>query len=190
MAKRKADYGNRSALLVMFIGLLVLLTGGTSLAAAPAPHGSFAANPDACAACHRVHTATAKNLIKDPNGGAMCNTCHAGGLGADTDATNGVYLNSGEPDHTWGSDNGVLLGGGFAKVGGTTSSTSKHRLDEALAPPGSTTGATITLKCLDCHSPHYERTRPNQYRLLRLRPNGAASDLYVDWNGPWDGPAG
>ncbi|MCL4499284.1 MAG: hypothetical protein M1335_03450 [Chloroflexi bacterium] len=180
--------------LVSGIVLIVIYLTLSGIAFATYPHGDFASNPDACAACHRMHTATAKNLIKDPNGAAMCNTCHWAGSGADTDVANGTYIDSHVTDHTWGDDTGILLGGGFEKIGGTNATTSHHILDQAIIPPGSVDpddpgnpGATVTLQCMSCHSPHPEKTHPNQYRLLRLRPNGATTDKVVDWNGPWEG---
>ncbi len=162
---------------------MYLLVSGTALAGYP--HGSFSENPDGCAVCHRMHTATATNLVKDPNGTAMCNTCHWAGSGADTDVKNGVYLAGGESEHAWGEANGVLLAGGFENVGGSMPKTSQHKLDQVITPPGSDSGGTVTLKCISCHSPHPDKTHPNQYRLLRLRPGEATSDMTVGWNGPW-----
>ena len=152
------------------------------------PHGDFSSSPDACAACHRMHTATALNLIKDPTGGGVCKTCHSAALGADTDVMNGVYTENkdGEPHHaTWGTNNAKLLGGGFNYIQNTSTTTSKHRVDETLVPPGSESGATIELKCTSCHSAHPDRLHPEQYRLLRVRPNSVITDFDVAWNGPW-----
>ncbi len=148
------------------------------------PHGLFGATPDACAACHRMHTATSNNLIADPNGSSMCDSCHRGGTGADTDVGTGTYVTNGEPGHAWGANGGTLLGGGFVTVNGATA-TSMHVMNTALTPPGSTTGATIKLRCIDCHSPHPDKSYPNQYRLLRLNPNNVAAARPVAWNGPW-----
>jgi predicted CXXCH cytochrome family protein len=164
-----------------------IMMSGAAFAAFP--HGEFADNPDACAACHRMHTATGKNLIKDSTGGT-CLSCHKDGIAADTDVANGMYVeDSGEgdtsPSHVWGVDGATLLAGGFDYIGGAATTTSQHRVDETLTPPGSTTGATIVFDCLDCHNAHPDKNHLDQYRLLRIRPNGVTSDFLVPWNGPW-----
>jgi predicted CXXCH cytochrome family protein len=172
------------------ISLIAIYLALGSVALAGNPHVDFASNPDACAACHRIHTATSGNLIKDPSGPAMCQTCHEGGIGADTDVMNGQYVTDGESDHAWGDPTKNLLGGGFDYIQNTSTTTSQHRMGAALLPPGidPTTGpgAYVNLKCLSCHTPHQDKDHADQYRLLRVRPNGATSDLLVAWNGPWD----
>jgi predicted CXXCH cytochrome family protein len=180
----------RFAILAVAVMVIFITMSGAAFAAYP--HGDFASNPDACAACHRMHTATGKNLIKDSSGGT-CLSCHKNALAADADVMNGVYTDpSGEdataPGHTWGVNGVTLLGGGFNYVGGPTAatSTSKHRVDETLVPPGSNGGASIIFACTSCHSAHPDKAHPDQYRLLRLRPNGVTSDFAVAWNGPWD----
>ncbi len=172
---------------VFSITLVVMYLAMYGVAMATYPHGSFSDNPDACAACHRMHTAASLNLIKDPTGAAMCETCHKDGAGADTDVDNGIYLLAGEADHAWGVADATLLGGGFTNIGGSGSMTSSHALDAASVPPGADTGATITLKCISCHSPHPDKDHPDQYRLLRVRPGAAVADIDVAWNGPWEG---
>ena len=176
MTKRIAAIG--TILIAIYLGL-----GGVALAAYP--HGEFAGNPDACAACHRAHTAISQNLLAVSSGNALCTTCHWGGTGADTDVKNGFYNAGGEPNNEWGANGGTLLGGGFDNIGGTAASTSKHVLGQPIAPPGTDTGAEITLNCVSCHTPHMDNAHKDQYRLLRLRPNGNASDIVVTWNGPW-----
>ncbi len=173
--------------------VIYLMLSGVSYAAYP--HSDYGSNPDACAACHRIHTATGINLLKDPNGTAMCNTCHWVGTGADTDVANGMYIDSHDVSHSWGEHQGTLLGGGFEKTGGINDTTSHHLIDQTLIPPGSVDpsnpinpGAAITLRCVSCHSGHPETSNPDQYRLLRLRPNSVADERLVDWNGPWEGP--
>jgi predicted CXXCH cytochrome family protein len=172
---------------ILTLGIILiaiyLAMGGVALAGYS--HGEFADNTDACAACHRTHTAISQYLLAASSGNALCETCHWGGSGADTDVKNGAYNTGGEPDNEWGDNNGILLAGGFEKVGGTASSTSMHVLNTALKPPGTTTGNLITLNCVSCHSPHMTNAHRDQYRLLRLRPNGDASDIVVTWNGPW-----
>jgi predicted CXXCH cytochrome family protein len=176
--------------LAVAISLIAMYLALGSVALAGNPHADFTTNPDGCAACHRVHTATSGNLIKDPSGTAMCQTCHQGGAGADTDVMNGKYITSGESDHTWGDPNMNLLGGGFTTIQSTgTDVTSKHKMGVNMVPygadPNTGPGAYVTLKCLSCHGAHPDRFHPNQYRLLRIRPNGSSFDRPVNWNGPW-----
>jgi predicted CXXCH cytochrome family protein len=176
----------RITMLAVVSMFLFLWMGGSVFAAYP--HGDFSTSPDACAACHRMHTATALNLIKDPSGGGLCKTCHQNGAGADTDVMNGKYITGSDatPNHAvWGANGGKLLGGGFNYIQSTSTTTSKHRVDETIVPPGSSTGASIAFKCTSCHNAHPDRNHPNQYRLLRVQPNGVASPIDVAWNGPW-----
>ncbi|MFH1736788.1 MAG: cytochrome c3 family protein [Actinomycetota bacterium] len=172
---------------IVGIGIILiaiyLAMGGVALAGYP--HGEFADNTDACAACHRAHTAISQYLLAGSSGNALCTTCHWGGSGADTDVKNGVYNASGEPDNTWGEPGGRLLAGGFNFIGGTTPSTSIHILNTPIAPPGANTGATVTLDCTSCHTPHMNQANQNQYRLLRLKPNGVSQAVSIPWNGPW-----
>lgn len=165
-----------------------LMMSGSAFAAYP--HGDFSLNPDACAACHRMHTATALNLIKDPTGGAMCETCHKNGQGADTDVMNGTYIaasTEANPSHVWGTDTGKLLGGGFDFISVATPTTSKHNVDGSnLTPPGTDTGAILTFKCTSCHTAHPDKAHLNQYRLLRAKPGDYAGPaIDISWNGPW-----
>lgn len=147
-------------------------------------HGGYSDDTSACASCHRAHTAKGAYLMAESNS-ALCKTCHWAAVSADTDVKNGVYNTAGEYNHYWGIDNGTLLAGGFVKVDATGTATSMHKMDTPLKPPGSTTGDVITLGCTSCHSPHMSNGSESQYRLLRLRPNGAASAKVVAWNGPW-----
>lgn len=171
---------------IVRIGIILiaiyLAMGGVALATYP--HGEFADNTDACAACHRTHTAISAYLIAAPNSNSLCTTCHWGGTSADTDVKDGVYTASGEPDNVWGQDGGKLLAGGFMNIGGAAS-TSQHILNTPIEAFGSDTGATVTLDCMSCHSPHMDKANQNQYRLLRLRPNGASPAVSIPWNGPW-----
>lgn len=176
----------RLTMLAVVSMFLFLWMGGSAFASYP--HGDFSTSPDVCAACHRMHTATALNLIKDPSGGGLCKTCHQNGAGADTDVMNGTYITGADttPNHAvWGANGGKLLGGGFNFIQNTGTATSKHRVDETLVPPGSDTGMSIQFKCTSCHNAHPDRNHKDQYRLLRVQPNGVATDIDVAWNGPW-----
>ena len=181
--------------LAVAISLIAMYLAMSGIALAGNPHGNFTTNPDACAGCHRVHTATSGNLLKDPTGSAMCETCHQAGAGADTDVMNGKYVTTGpvgyngESDHTWGDPDMNLLGGGFNYIQNTSTTTSKHKMGINIVPygadPNTGPGAFVTLKCMSCHGAHPDKFNPNQYRLLRTRPNGTSTDKAVAWNGPW-----
>jgi predicted CXXCH cytochrome family protein len=183
----------RLVLIAVLTGVFFMMASGAALAAYP--HTDFVSSPDACAACHRMHTATAANLLKDPTG--SCKSCHADGLGADTDVENGKYLViSGEdatsPHADWGANNGTLLGGGFDYVNGAAT-TSTHKVDTSSnIPPGANSngvdhpyGNTIVFTCTSCHSAHLNKDYKDQYRLLRADVNGLTG-VEVKWNGPWD----
>lgn len=170
---------------IVGIGIILIVIyvamGGVALSVGHIP---FASSTDQCA-CHRSHTATSGYLLVVTNGNALCMSCHWAGIGADTDVKNGFYNTGGESDHAWGDSNGILLAGGFEKVGNAQASTSMHILDTALKPPGTTTGALITLGCMSCHTAHSGSGGEGQYRMLRFQPNGATPDKIVTWNGPW-----
>ncbi len=157
-------------------------------------HVGFTSGSGSCALCHRSHTGAAKNLLKS---NSMCVTCHGHLMGADTDTVDGVYADSKNPAHSWATDGGTLLGGGFKYLGGTAGKpvTSAHHIGDIdgvaldpITPYGSTTGASIALGCTDCHSMHSDFENPasvGQYRLLSLDPGKSGQSLAVAWNGPW-----
>jgi len=75
--------------LVALLAIFALSAG--SVLADNGPHGNYTALTDACAGCHRAHTASAaKLLVSDvPN---LCYSCHGTtGAGADTNVVNGIY---------------------------------------------------------------------------------------------------
>lgn len=166
------------------IGLLVLLCLPAGLALADnGPHGDYTAITDACAGCHRAHTASAAMLLIDtvPN---LCYTCHGtGATGADTDVADGIY-------DGWesGDDEGVvgrgLKAGGFINslmdtdfddTATLTTTTSSHTVDGSLGTawgndgPGTPGAANFSLSCVTCHDPHggASTTGGATYRLLR-----------------------
>lgn len=106
------------------------------------PHGSYSATTDACAGCHRAHSAGAANLLLD-DVPALCLTCHgSSGTGADTNVEDGAY-----------SGGGDLLGGGFVSYQGV-SSTSSHSIDRSWQNAwGSGTTWSSTYDCAGCHNP-------------------------------------
>lgn len=172
---------------ILALGITLVLAGTAS--AAGNPHSGFASNTDACAACHRAHTALSANLLMDAQGLGMCRSCHENGTGADTDVMNGRYVDSATAGHeNWGTPGGKLLAGVYkttAEVGGTA--TSSHIIGWLGTPPGADTTSQILMECTSCHSPHPEPNAGGQYRLLRTKPNGwTGNAITVPWNGPWD----
>jgi predicted CXXCH cytochrome family protein len=164
-------------LLAFLIGSLLVLALVTTAMADNGPHGSFTATTDACAGCHRVHSAQygSNSLLKtDPE--SLCLGCHDGS-GAATNVEDGVYV---VPLHSgWGSSEGTigasLFGGGFENAlmatawsGATTANpafnavsrptTSHHNIGTAGTIWGSgavnTANGSMTLECTACHDPH------------------------------------
>ncbi len=130
---------------VTLTGIVVLFSlfvfSGTALANS-GPHGSYNALTDACAGCHRAHTAGAAKLLIDdvPN---LCLTCHGSAApGANTDVMDGVF-----------DTGGNLLGGGFANFKGSPT-TSSHSIDGSQKNAwGSGTTWSSTYDCAGCHNP-------------------------------------
>ncbi|MCC7104017.1 MAG: hypothetical protein IT307_02640 [Chloroflexi bacterium] len=186
MASTADDHGRRIklALLLLAAGvglLLVVSQPGAAYADNGVHSGTFTLSTDACAACHRTHTAPGSHLLKSATTGsdmsAFCYTCHSAGLGATTDVQNGVDTSNNKP----------LLGGGFSQakmntdLGDGASSvpvTSSHMITGGSntvwgygsVSSSSNTGALQTpLTCTSCHNPH-GGSGPNgapTYRLLK-----------------------
>ena len=93
------------------LSLAVCLLVAAPAASAVNPHsGTFPATTDACAACHRAHTAAGETLLKTSSQNALCLSCHDG-AGADTNVDSGLYLGT-----TAGTQNAGLRGGGFQQA--------------------------------------------------------------------------
>jgi predicted CXXCH cytochrome family protein len=169
--------------------LLVAVVLGALLAAALAftaladngPHGNFAADTDACASCHRAHTAKgATYLLVTGDVYLLCTSCHDGS-GAYTNVVDGVYQNATlslpAPYGTQGDKGQGLFGGGFenaamatvrslvnAYVPGTYPTpapvTSHHDVETGTAGTvwGSgdinTAAGSLVVECTSCHDPH------------------------------------
>ena len=162
----------KKLLFALVLGLLLVAALATVAMADNGPHGAFAANTDACANCHRVHTAQygSNSLLKmDPE--ALCLSCHGTtGTGAQTNVQDGVYRSGGE-----GAAAKSLLAGGFdnalmattwcgsatcAPAYNATSkvTTSAHDVGAVGTLWGSgangSTNTTAVLECTSCHNPH------------------------------------
>ncbi len=168
-----------SILLIALIALIFIALSDNCQAGSP--HGPFSSATDKCSSCHRMHTSINSKLLPQLSNEALCESCHSKGQGADTAVMEGIYINSQNPDQSWGEDTVVLLGGGFEKIGDSNTVTSKHLLEVAGTPYGSSPSKQYTLTCISCHTPHQS---PN-YRLLRRRPGESSADVNVTWNGPW-----
>ncbi len=165
----------------------VLVTALFVFASIPAqavgPHGPFDATTEKCEKCHAMHTGATQTLLPKTSVVSLCQSCHSGGIGADTAVMQGALMKPSSPDSSDYIVAGTLLGGGFDGIGGVTNTTSKHDLGMVAAPYGSENmGTTIELTCISCHTPHQG---PN-YRLLRRRAGDSANDVLVTWNGPDD----
>ena len=168
---------------------LAFITFTPTLAKAASPHGPFSSSTDKCSTCHRLHTGLSHKLLPQETSLALCQSCHTKGTGADTAVMQGIYIDAQNPDQSGGVDNGILLGGGFDRIGDASEITGRHQVGVAGTLPGGSAlatdnpGAVITLTCLSCHTPHQG---PN-YRILRRRPGDAAEDVAVQsWVGNYE----
>ncbi|MBU0491241.1 MAG: hypothetical protein KKA73_25860 [Chloroflexi bacterium] len=163
------------------IGVLVFVFITAGLVSADGgPHGGYTATTDACAGCHRAHTASGPNLLIEATTYDLCISCHGSvGTGADSNVLDGVWLEGRNPTDTTGdantTDNANLLGGGFVNYGGSAV-TSIHDADDSTAAAwgnGVNRGvaAALTdgnLTCASCHDPHGS----NNYRIIKETING------------------
>jgi predicted CXXCH cytochrome family protein len=170
--------------LVVLLLTVVLLIATVSLASANGgPHGGYDATTDACAGCHRAHTAVGPGLLVQTTTQALCLSCHgAGGSGADSDVVNGRWLEGRNATDTTGDANTAinasLLGGGFTTYN-SAATTSTHLSDgSALFAWGNgvnrgasaTLGAGNGLDCASCHDPHGS----TNYRIIKTTVNSVA----------------
>ncbi|TAK27619.1 MAG: hypothetical protein EPO21_23930 [Chloroflexota bacterium] len=162
-----------AALALAVTGALALVGG---LSANGGPHGDYGPTTDACAGCHRAHTAVGPKLLIASTTTALCQVCHGVTTnGANTDVWDG-YLVGGP----YGTTNGALNGGGFAyyklQQGTSTSATSTHDVSNSTAAAwgnGTSRGATASmsggnLTCASCHDPHGS----TNYRIIKTTING------------------
>jgi predicted CXXCH cytochrome family protein len=177
----RSDLSVKRVLIVIVVGLiLAFATTGLALANG-GPHGGYTPTTDACAGCHRAHTAIGPNLLM-VSSYDLCITCHgAAGSGANTNVDDGYYLSSRDDvggDYNHGAantpDNAPLLGGGFVNYRGVAV-TSIHSPDGAEiaawgngVPRGSLADIAESLNCASCHDPHGS---PN-YRIINAEVNG------------------
>lgn len=170
---------------------------------------------DACAGCHRAHTARKADLLK-ADGADLCYTCHDG-LGATTNVKGGALVGGGAlrsggfeqawintQDPTWSRFDptlGTEYGGGATseatlKIGVAAAAQpvqSKHSVDGSSqmvwgnGSAGSPAAfAGFKLECTSCHDPHGN----GNYRILRPLPaaQGGAPDRAGAINIPDESP--
>jgi predicted CXXCH cytochrome family protein len=175
----------KKRLLVITLVLLLLVLGVSLASANGGPHGDYTATTDACAGCHRTHTAIGPKLLVSNSTYNLCMSCHgSSGTGANTNVDDGIYLASRDDaagDRNHGGENtpsgNSLLGGGFTNYDGESATSSHDMIDEDntnIAWGNGVdrgVGAAITdveFSCASCHDPHGS----GNYRILKERVNG------------------
>ncbi len=190
----------RAFVLLAAIAAIVLLVPGVALANY-AVHGSYSMSTDACAGCHRAHTAASPIQWHDTTGAEggsalllgtaasideFCYTCHGSGmLGADTNVVDGIFeANDGYDtagDRVYNSAGESLNGGGFDPAVFPT----QHYPNNTtwVAYGGGTTGrdgvisvggTQVVIGCTVCHDVHGS----SNYRLLKDVVNGVTVGGY------------
>ncbi|MFN2183801.1 MAG: cytochrome c3 family protein [Anaerolineae bacterium] len=177
----------KRVLIVTAIALiLAFATTGLALANGGPHGGGYTATTDACAGCHRAHTATEPGLLMESSY-ALCMSCHgATGTGANTNVDDGYYLSTRDDvggDYDEGAANtpdyAPLLGGGFVNYEGfaVTSTHSPYGTQSAAWGNGVARGSLADLadplNCASCHDPHGN----SNYRILNEEINGVS--VYV-----------
>ena len=164
----------KKLIIALALATLLVLAFASLASANGGPHGGYTATTDACAGCHRAHTAAAPNLLQN-TGYQLCLDCHgASGAGADTNVLNGIYTDRSASTEgaTETVDGGYLLGGGFDSVNGKTATSTHDYTGSANTAWGFTAdnrgtlitmGVGVTLDCSSCHDPHGN----GQYRILK-----------------------
>ncbi|RME44008.1 MAG: hypothetical protein D6796_12330 [Caldilineae bacterium] len=173
-------------LLVTVVALVIVLAVAGMASANGGPHGGYTPTTDACAGCHRAHTATGPKLLIASSTYDLCITCHgSAGAGANTNVEDGFYLSSRDDAAANGDvgaantpDNSPLLGGGFVNYKGAavTSSHDPTGVQTDAWGNGVDRGTAAALaggealSCASCHDPHGS----SNYRILKETVNGNA----------------
>ena len=178
----------RSLIFVALVAALVtLMVPGVAMAFDSA-HGGYTADTDACAGCHRAHTAASPITWTDGGGRTrsallistainndeFCYTCHGpAGAGADTNVWDGVFQSrDGDlgSDETYNTHMEPLNGGGFDPAMFPTQHYPGGATWQAwgAGPDGrngiiSTGGEQVDISCSTCHDTHGS----SNYRLLK-----------------------
>jgi len=113
--------------ILMAVAIVAIMAAPGVALANVGPHGYYVADTDACAGCHRAHTApssitwwdsavpavehSALLLQSSPTVSALCLACHdSNGQGADTDVLSGRYLGT-----TYGTLDATMTSGPFGR---------------------------------------------------------------------------
>lgn len=194
----------RLSVLVALVAVCLLGAAGVAYGNM-AIHGCYLMQTDACAGCHRAHTAVSPITWQDGFGNIksallvgtaqtieeFCLTCHGTGApGAATNVQDGVLENS---PGTYIGVGEVLNGGGFDYLGTTSTVTSKHTVNGSqwIAWGGGVNGYTtsaiggvnLAIDCAKCHDPHGS----SNYRILNDKVNNIDVGGYNGAAGaPWD----
>lgn len=143
------------------------------------PHAVQGPTTDACAGCHRAHTAQAAYLLKVDVPG-LCLTCHDGS-GATTNVVDGLSMSVAGRGLKGGGFTNATIDSNWDGVAAPAAVTSSHTMDGTT--PGTVWGngaigsgpglAGFTMTCINCHNPH-GGTTPT-YRILRAVPVGSGA---------------
>ncbi|MBN2840440.1 MAG: hypothetical protein JXP37_05750 [Coriobacteriia bacterium] len=177
----------RSFILAALVAVLVFAVPGVAMAF-DTVHGGYTMDTDACAGCHRAHTASSPITWTDGGGDTrsallistaesndeFCYTCHgSAALGADTNVWDGIFESDDgdfSNDEVYNSAGEALNGGGFNPMmfptqhypGGAT------WVAWGAGPDGrdgiiSMGGEKVEISCSACHDTHGS----SNYRLLK-----------------------
>jgi predicted CXXCH cytochrome family protein len=180
-------------LIALALGTLLVLALATTVTADNGPHGGFNGSTDACASCHRIHSAKGDtNLLVEGTIWALCTSCHDG-TGAFTNVVDGYYdttipatdsegkaTSSGGPTGTQGDAANGLFAGGF---------TNTRMLTDYGNGSNEGTGGVMGLAepsknaAADMNNSIYGWARTNAYdsvrRLPGPRPTTSTHDVYT-----------
>jgi len=181
------------AFIIALAAVTLLLVPGVAMANYSI-HGGYSMDTDACAGCHRAHTAASSitwTRTDDATASALllgtateiyqfCYTCHdAVGLGADTNVEEGIYegtlagntqfapLNGGGFEGTLFPTQHMYTGSSWLIYGGKTDEDILGDLKD---------GPQIEMTCSTCHDVHGSAN----YRLLKDIVNGRTVGGYDD----------
>ncbi|NOZ71508.1 MAG: hypothetical protein GXP38_06290 [Chloroflexi bacterium] len=167
----------KKLLLVSLVVVAMLLIVANVASANGGPHGNYTATTDACAGCHRAHTASGGKLLMASSTYDLCVSCHGtSGTGANTNVEDGLFVSGrGGDEGTSTTNNANLLGGGFVNYKGAavTSSHDPTGTETGAWGAGGLRGVTGTIDALDCASCHDPHGSTN-YRLIKTDINGVS----------------
>lgn len=162
-------------LLLVSLLIVALLLVANIASANGGPHGDYTATTDACAGCHRAHTAQGGKLLVASSSYNLCVSCHGStATGANTNVEDGKFVSGrGGNEGTLTTNNVDLLGGGFATYKGVavTSTHNPTGTETGAWGAGGLRGVTGTIDALDCASCHDPHGSGN-YRLIKTTING------------------